>query len=135
MTEHTTSTISGVLTVSIQVGDHDRILPFYCDTLGLEVRRDAAFGPGLRWVEVAPPGAETTISLAPRRDAASGGVDSGIRLATADAEATHADLASKGVDVDDILLMPGVPPMFSLRDPEGNTLYIVEDGAAPARHG
>jgi hypothetical protein len=22
--------------------------------------------------------------------------------------------------------IPGVPPMFSLRDPDGNTLYVVE---------
>jgi hypothetical protein len=30
------------------------------------------------------------------------------------------------VQVDDILRFPGVPPMFSLHDPDGNTLYIVE---------
>ena len=127
MTEQTASRVTAVLNVAIPVRDHDRAVDFYCNTLGLEVRRDAAFGPGLRWVEVAPAGAATTIALAPLPEGRSGGADTAIRLGTADAEATHAELRSHGVDVDDELLrVPGVPPMFSLRDPEGNTLYIVQ---------
>jgi predicted enzyme related to lactoylglutathione lyase len=130
MSEQTTTSITGILNVAVPVIDHDRALQFYCTTLGFEIRRDATFGPGLRWVEVAPPGAEITIALAPRNDGQSGGVDTGIRLATADAEATHEYLGSQGVDVDDILRMPGVPLMFSLRDAEGNSLYVVEAGPA-----
>ena len=54
-------------------------------------------------------------------------MDTGIRLTTDDAAADHAALAAKDVDVDaEILRYPGVPPMFSLRDPDGNTLYVVE---------
>jgi predicted enzyme related to lactoylglutathione lyase len=130
MSEQTATRITGILNVAIPVSDHDRALQFYCGTLGFETRLDSAFGPGLRWVEVAPPGAETTVALAPRNDGQSGGVDTGVRLATADAEATHAHLESRGVDVDDILRMPGVPLMFSLRDTEGNSLYVVEVGDA-----
>ena len=83
------------------------------------------FGDGLRWIEVAPEGAATTIALAPPGGNKTG-VDTGIRLATDDCAAAHHDLLGHGVDVDDILRFPGVPPMFSLRDPDGNTLYIVE---------
>jgi predicted enzyme related to lactoylglutathione lyase len=130
MTEQTTTGITGILNVAVPVSDHDRAIQFYCGTLGFESRRDATFGPGLRWVEVAPPGADTTIALAPRGDGQSGGVDTGIRLATTDAEATHASLAAQGVDVDNILRVPGVPLMFSLRDADGNSIYVVE--ARPA---
>jgi catechol 2,3-dioxygenase-like lactoylglutathione lyase family enzyme len=130
MSEQTTTGITGIANVAVPVSDHDRAVQFYCGTLGFETRRDATFGPGLRWVEVAPPGAETTIALAPLGDGHSAGVDTGIRLTTADAEATHAYLGSEGVDLDDILRMPGVPLMFSLRDPEGNSLYVVEAGPA-----
>ena len=130
MTEQTTTRITGILNVAVPVSDHDRALQFYCGTLGFETRRDDTFGPGLRWAEVAPPGAATTVALAPLTDGQTGGVDTGIRLATADAEATHAYLASQGVDVDDILRMPGVPLMFSLRDADGNALYVVEAGPA-----
>ena len=126
MTEKTAVRVTGVLNVAVPVRDHDRALDFYCGTLGMETRRDAAFGPGLRWVEVAPTGAATTVALAPLPEGRTGGVDTGIRLETPDAEAAHTDLRSRGVDVDDILHGPGVPPMFSLRDPEGNTLYLVE---------
>ncbi len=42
-------------------------------------------------------------------------------------EADHEALKAAGVDVDaDILRFPGVPPMFTLRDPDGNRLYVVE---------
>lgn len=54
-------------------------------------------------------------------------MDTGIRLATTDAEATHADLASRGVEVAEVLHMgPSVPPMFFVKDPDGNQLVIVE---------
>ena len=126
MTEQTATRVTGVLNVAVPIRDHERVLGFYCGTLGMEVRRDATFGPGLRWVEVAPAGSATTVALAPLPEGKTGAVDTGVRLGAADVAAAHAELRSQGVDVDDILLVPGVPPMFSLRDPEGNTLYVVE---------
>ena len=126
MTEQTAIRLTGVLNVAVPVRDHERALDFYCGTLGMEVRRDATFGPELRWVEVAPEGAPTTVALAPLPEGKSGAVDTGIRLGTSDAEAAHAELRSRGVEVDDILRVPGVPLMFSVRDPEGNALYVVE---------
>ena len=50
------------------------------------------------------------------------GVQTGIRLATSDAVALHADLKTNAVDVDELLRWPGVPPMFALRDQDGNRL-------------
>ena len=122
--------ITGVTTVSIPVADQDRALRFYTETLGFETWRDAPFGPGNRWIEVAPPAATTTIALPPRGDLTPG-VDTGIRLTTRDAEADHAALRDRGVDVDAEILRfgPGVPPMFTMRDPDGNTLYVVEASA------
>jgi len=126
MTNATSSRISGIANVGIPVHSTESTLAFYVDTLGFEVRRDATFGPGLRWVEVAPSGSSTTIALAPAQGE-TGGVDTGIRLMTQDVPALHSHLKGSGVDVDaDILNVPGVPPMFSFRDPEGNTLYIVQ---------
>jgi catechol 2,3-dioxygenase-like lactoylglutathione lyase family enzyme len=130
MSTQTTAGLTGILTVAVPVSDQDRALDFYRGTLGLEVRRDATFGPGLRWVEVAPTGAQTTVALAPRGDAQHAGVETGIRLGTADAASSHAYLKSQHVDVDDILHMPGAPPMFVLRDVDGNTIVVVE--SAPA---
>ncbi len=119
---HRASThFTDVRTVSVPVTDQDRAMAFYVDTLGFETRMDAELDPGFRWIEVAAPGATTSIALVTGEP----GVDTGIRLSTADAEGDHAALRAAGADVDDILRWEGVPTMFSLRDRDGNTLYVV----------
>jgi predicted enzyme related to lactoylglutathione lyase len=123
--------VTQVATVAVPTTDQDRALEFYVGTLGFEKRVDAPFGQGMRWIEVAPPGATTTVALAPTPPGNPVGVDTGIRLTTVDAAADHAELVAHGVDVDaEIMRWPGVPPMFTLRDPDGNTLYLVERSQA-----
>jgi predicted enzyme related to lactoylglutathione lyase len=129
MTE-TSTHITRLHTVAVPVGDQDRALEFYLGKLGFEKRLDGAFGDGLRWLEVAPAGAETTIALV----ASDGdvpevtGSETGIRLSTEDAEADHEDLQARGVDVDPEIIRMGdyVPPMFLFRDPDGNRFVVVE---------
>jgi hypothetical protein len=53
------------------------------------------------------------------------GVDTQVRLSTRNAEADHADLRARGVDVDAEVMSYPVP-MFIFRDPDGNRLVIVE---------
>jgi catechol 2,3-dioxygenase-like lactoylglutathione lyase family enzyme len=127
MTEETKTRITQLRTVGVPVTDQDRALDFYAGTLGLEKRLDAPFGDGRRWIEVAPPGPGTTIALVAPSEKQPTGHDTGIRLVTADAAAKHADLLARGVDTDpEVLRWPGVPAMFAFRDPDGNTLEIVE---------
>ena len=126
MTHNGSTAITQVGTVGVPSHDQERALAFYVDMLGFQKVRDVPFGQGQRWIEVAPSGGTTTIAITPPGDAPVG-VDTGIRLTTDDAEADHAALKAHGVDVDpEILRYPGVPPMFSLRDPDGNRLYIVQ---------
>ena len=120
-----TTHITDVGTVGIPVADQERALAFYRDTLGFEVRMDGTFGEGMRWIEVAPPGATTTVALAQAGDANPSGVDTGVRLSTTDARADHAALRDRGVDVD-AEIIPFPVPMFTLLDPDGNRLYVVE---------
>jgi catechol 2,3-dioxygenase-like lactoylglutathione lyase family enzyme len=126
MTEEIGTRITQVGTVGVPVTDQDRALEFYLGKLGFEKRRDVAYGAGERWIEVAPPGAATTIALVATRPGAPTGVDTGIRFSTDDADADHGDLRARGVDTDpEIMRWPGVPPMFYFRDPDGNKLLIV----------
>jgi catechol 2,3-dioxygenase-like lactoylglutathione lyase family enzyme len=119
--------ITDVRTVGVPVADQDRALAFYVATLGFTTVMDGSFGEGQRWIEVAPPGATTTIALVRTRPDVPTAVDTGIRFTTSNAATDHANLLAAGVDVDrELLRIPGVPPMFSLRDPDGNTLYVVE---------
>ena len=55
-------------------------------------------------------------------------METGIGLQTEDIDAIHAELKAAGVDVDDEVSRFGgpVPPMFWLRDPDGNSLIVVE---------
>src|SRR5206468_12050326 len=88
-----TTSISKVGTVVIPVSDQDREIGFYVDTLGFEKRADVPFGNGYRWVEVAPPGADTTIALAPPPEGKpSGNRETGIGLPTTDIHALHPHL-------------------------------------------
>ncbi len=120
----TTTRITGVGTVIVPVRDQDEALRFYVEQLGFETRMDGTFGDGQRWIEVAPPGAITTIALVPRQQA--GGIE--VSLATADARADHATLLEQDVEADaDLIRMgEGVPPMFTFRDPDGNRFRMVE---------
>jgi hypothetical protein len=67
-----------------------------------------------------------TIALMPPREGVPTGVETGIRLTTADAAAVHADLQARGVDVGELMRWPGVPVMFAVRDQDGNGLEIVQ---------
>jgi catechol 2,3-dioxygenase-like lactoylglutathione lyase family enzyme len=115
--------------VCITVADTDRAIDFYVDTLGFEKVVDIAMGEAMRWVEVALPGTATTIALAPPPEGQeAGGGQTGICLDTSDVDADHAALKAAGADVDDEVTRWGgpVPPMFWLRDPDGNSLIVVQ---------
>jgi catechol 2,3-dioxygenase-like lactoylglutathione lyase family enzyme len=125
----TATRISKVGTVVVPVSDQERSLAFYVDTLGFEKRADVPFGDGYRWIEVAPAGADTTIAIAPPPPGnPTGDVQTGIGLNTDDIDAVHADLKERGVDVDAEISRMGdpVPPLFWFRDPDGNTLMVVQ---------
>jgi catechol 2,3-dioxygenase-like lactoylglutathione lyase family enzyme len=122
--------IKDVGTVGIPVTDQDRAVEFYRDNLGFETRMDGSFGEGLRWIEMAPPGASTTIALVASAAGTPAGIDTGVRLTTEDAAANHAALRARGVDVDPEV-MPYPVPMFTLRDPDANQLYVVERPTGP----
>jgi catechol 2,3-dioxygenase-like lactoylglutathione lyase family enzyme len=120
--------ISQVGTVIVPVSDQERALEFYVSKLGFEKRADSPYGDGERWLEVAPPGAATTIALVPPREGESAGIETRVGLTTEDVDADHADMRSRGVEVDEAVTRIGdpVPPMFFFRDPDGNRYLIVQ---------
>jgi predicted enzyme related to lactoylglutathione lyase len=124
----TASRISQIGLVIIPSTDQDRSIAFYEQALGFEKRTDVPFGGDYRWVEVYPPSGTTGIALAPPREGGPTAVETGISLVTDDIDASHAQLQSSGVDVDPEVSRMGdpVPPMFWFRDPDGNTLMVVE---------
>ena len=126
----TRTRVAKVNTVIVPVAEQEQAIAFYVDTLGLEKRADVPFeGDQYRWVEVAPEGADTTIAICPPGPKGqTGNKDTGISLQVGDVDAYHAELKEAGVDVDAEVSRMGdpIPPMFWFRDPEGNSLMVVE---------
>ena len=125
------TSITDVRTVGIPVTDQDQALAFYVDTLGFEKRLDAPISPTMRWIEVAPTGATTSIALNVADSTAEPPVqaatDTGIRFVVPDAAAEHAAMRNRGVTVSEVLRWEGVPPMYTVDDPDGNRFYVVEE--------
>ena len=132
---NTQSRITQVGTVMVPVNDQDRALDFFVGKLGFEKRTDVPYGDGNRWVDVAPPGAETSVALVPPMEGHPAGIETRIGYTSDDVDADHADLKAKGVDVDDEVSRMGdpVPPMFFFRDQDGNRFLIVQrDTSTPS---
>lgn len=138
----TPSRLSQIQLVAIPSTDQDRSVAFY-EMLGFEKRNDAPWGDGHRWVEVYPPHAPTGLALVPPGPSDPTNVQTGIIFNTDDIDAVHAELRALGVDVDESVARVGaptririgavemvgpVPPMFYFRDPDGNSLLIVQPG-------
>jgi catechol 2,3-dioxygenase-like lactoylglutathione lyase family enzyme len=134
-----TTNIMQVATVIVPVSDQDLAIEFYVETLGFEKLADFHYGDGDRWVEVAPPGAVARVSLVPSQEGRPAGIETGVGFSTKDVDADHADLRARGVDVGEAVLrkgdpvvrwsgagLAGIPPMFLLRDPDGNSFLIVQ---------
>jgi catechol 2,3-dioxygenase-like lactoylglutathione lyase family enzyme len=138
----TTGRITRLQLVMIPSSDQDRSVAFY-ESLGFTRRNDIPWGDGYRWVEVYPPSGTAGIALVPPRPGDPTGIQTGIILNTDAIDSVHAELASRGVDVDPQIARKGaparirlgavelvgpVPAMFWLRDPDGNALLMVEAG-------
>lgn len=123
----TTATKASLATAIFSVSDQDTALAFYTDRLGWEVRGDQRFGPEgeNRWLEVAPPGSVARLALCPPMGGTAGG--SAIGVEVDDVLAEHVRLtAIGGIDLDPVpMQIPGAPLMFSLRDPDGNHIWVV----------
>jgi catechol 2,3-dioxygenase-like lactoylglutathione lyase family enzyme len=115
--------------VLVPVADQDEAIAFYTHVLGFTLTADVPFGQGSRWVEVTPPGGGTAVALVPPQGSYQPGRMTGISLSSNDPRADHAELASRGVDVDaEIMGGDGsVPPLFFFRDHDKNTLMISQD--------
>lgn len=102
--------LTRVGTITVHVSDQEHALAFYTEKLHFETRTDMPMGPEQRWIEVAPPGAQTRILLykptpeAPGADSyavamAKIGTSTGMVLEVDDIVATFDDLKAHGVPI------------------------------------
>ena len=106
------------------MSDQDRALAFYTNKLGFETRADISVGD-YRWIEVAPPGAETALVLEPGQGTV--GMFTSVVFATDDMQATYDQLRSRGVRFTEEPTKQswgGIQAQFV--DPDGNTFVLVQ---------
>jgi catechol 2,3-dioxygenase-like lactoylglutathione lyase family enzyme len=123
-----TTGITHLDVVSVPVSDQDRAKSFYVDVLGFAVIADSAFD-NQRWVQLAPSGSNTSITLVTWFESMPAGSLKGLVLATEDIHASYDALAARGLQwngpIEDAFW--GIFAMFD--DPDGNSWVVSESRA------
>ena len=118
-----TGTFTGMHTVAVPVTDQERTKVLF-ERLGLQTRLDTELQPGFRWIEMALAETPTSLALVQAGPELPAGIDTGIRLTTADARASRASVIELGLNAGELLDWETAPLMFSFTDYDGNRFYV-----------
>lgn len=118
--------IDHVQVVSVPVADQDRAKRFYVDTVGLELRNDADFGAGERWLEVAPRDAPTSLSLVTWFQSMPPGSLQGLVLGTPDIYTAYEELTRRGVRFTSLVREEFWGTFAVFEDEDANGLVLVQ---------
>ncbi|MFF0202661.1 VOC family protein [Streptomyces sp. NPDC005017] len=118
--------------VLLPVTDVDRAKEFYRDKVGFHVDLDGEVMPGVRIVQLTPPGSGCSIALVDGLQVPTGmpepGTYHGLQLVVTDAKAAHEELTGRGLDVTEPQQWTpedGATFMY-FKDPDGNGWSIQE---------
>lgn len=114
--------------VPIPVTDVDRAKAFYLQ-LGFVEDVDVQPAPGVRVVQLTPPGSACSIGLGSGLGAYDGREPGSVRalhLVVADIEQARADLVARDIAVGEVFDVGGGVKYAELADPDGNTLTLQE---------
>jgi catechol 2,3-dioxygenase-like lactoylglutathione lyase family enzyme len=109
--------------VPVPVIDIERAKAFYRDRLGFHLDVDVTPAPGVRVVQLTPPGSACSITLTeglPTLDMPAGTLR-GLHLVVADIDASRARLIERGVEVREVEDVGGGVLYAYFADPDGNT--------------
>jgi len=105
--------------IILPVSDVDRAKLFYADQVGFNVDHDQRVDDNLRFVQLTPPGSACSIAFGGGLVDTPPGSVHGLQIVIADADAAHAELSARGVEVSAVHDLPwGRFVYFS--DPDGN---------------
>ncbi|EHN73451.1 lyase [Streptomyces coelicoflavus ZG0656] len=121
--------------IPLPVTDIDRARDFYRDKVGFHVDIDQEVMPGMRIVQLTPPGSGCSIALGDAIwDMAQGetrpvpGAYQALQLCVADIKAAHAELTARGLEVSEpVQYAPDDGATFMyFKDPDGNGWAVQE---------
>ena len=124
--------LTAVRSVGIYVGDQDRAKEFFTGTLGFELVQDTPMGEGAgaaRWIEVAPPDRNVILVLfTPEGDEDRVGAFSNVLFECDDIQATHKQLAARGVEFAEEPSRQFWGWWAVFKDPDGNSYGLGQRG-------
>jgi len=109
--------------VCVPVSDVDRAKQFYVDQVGFVADHDQRVHESLRFVQLTPPGSGCSICIGEGLTTMAPGSLEGLQLVVADADAAHAELKARGVDVSDVDDQPWGRFVY-FKDPDGNAWNV-----------
>ena len=109
--------------VNVPVSDVERAKAFYTEQVGFHLDNDAEVHPGLRFIQLTPPGSACSISMGVGLTDAEPGSARGLQLVVEDIQAAHDELAGRGVEVSDVDVQPW-GSFVTFADPDGNTWAV-----------
>ena len=115
--------------VQVPVVDVDASKSFYTEKLGFVLDHDVEHIPGMRVVQLTPPGSAASIAIGTGMTRMPPGSLEGLQLVVSDIGAARAELLSRGAEISEIQDMGGVQFAF-FGDPDGNRWAI--QGATPS---
>jgi catechol 2,3-dioxygenase-like lactoylglutathione lyase family enzyme len=116
--------------VPIPVSDVDAAKAFYTDQVGFNLDHDANPTPGMRVVQMTPPGSSCSVVIGEGLPLGEPGSVKGVQLVVEDIDAVREQLAGRGVGVSEVQQLgpegtPGSRFLF-FDDPDGNTWAVQE---------
>jgi catechol 2,3-dioxygenase-like lactoylglutathione lyase family enzyme len=111
--------------IAVPVSDVDRAKAFYVDRAGFHADHDHTVNENLRFVQLTPPGSACSIAIGLGVTDAEPGSVKGLQLVVESADAAHAELSGRGVEVSEIQAFPWGRFVF-FSDPDGNAWAVQE---------
>jgi catechol 2,3-dioxygenase-like lactoylglutathione lyase family enzyme len=115
--------------VPVPVADVDRSKAFYTERLGFVLDVDVQPAPGMRVVQLTPPGSACSIVVGTGMGAISEmapGAVQGLHLVVADIDRARAELVDRGVEIGAVSDVGGGVRYAFFADPDGNTWTLQE---------
>jgi catechol 2,3-dioxygenase-like lactoylglutathione lyase family enzyme len=116
--------------IGIPVSDVDAAKAFYSEVVGFHVDHDIVPGPGLRVVQLTPPGSPCSIVIGQGMPLGEPGSTKGPQLVVDDIDLARAELVGRGLEITDVQQLgpegtPGSRFAF-FTDPDGNGWSVQE---------